>query len=389
MTESVDVSASLDKLRSWIEARDFCGYDPYDALNSPIIRTLSCGRKWPRIAFTQALVKLPVNVRPLLGIRKGLNPKGLGLLLGGYARLYRTERDPACLEIVDRLLDELERTKSPGWSGACWGYNFDWQSRAFFLPKGTPTIVNSSFVGHALLDAYILSGRERALPLAVSIRDFILRDLNRTEQGTGFCFSYTPNDRTSIHNANLLGVSLLARLDRFAPLEKATEAVRAALDYTMSCQRADGSWFYAEAPAQRWIDSFHTGFNLQSLKEILAVGWGEKYRAAYDRGVDFYAGRFFLDDGTPKYYHDRLYPVDIHAAAQAAAFFSGLGPERAELCGRIVRWMIERFQNAKGFFHFRRTRWGTNRIPYMRWSQAWAFHALTAYLICYKKSQPC
>ena len=28
-----------------------------------------------------------------------------------------------------------------GYSGPCWGYNFDWQSRNFFAPRGTPPAV--------------------------------------------------------------------------------------------------------------------------------------------------------------------------------------------------------------------------------------------------------
>ena len=31
-------------------------------------------------------------------------------------------------------------------------------------------------------------------------------------------------------------------------------------------QAADGFWWYAEEPKYRWIDGFHTGYNLDSLK---------------------------------------------------------------------------------------------------------------------------
>jgi len=37
-------------------------------------------------------------------------------------------------------------------------------------------------------------------------------------------------------------------------------------------------------------------------------------------------------------------------------------------------------QERSGYFYFRKNRFITNRIPYLRWGQAWAFHALTAYL---------
>ena len=35
----------------------------------------------------------------------------------------------------------------------CWGYNFDWQSRNFFAPRDTPTIVPTAFAARALIEA--------------------------------------------------------------------------------------------------------------------------------------------------------------------------------------------------------------------------------------------
>src|SRR4030043_1689744 len=54
------------RLQAYIEAAGFKGYDPYDALNSPILSGLSLGNKVLRIAFIQLLKRLPVNLRPLL-----------------------------------------------------------------------------------------------------------------------------------------------------------------------------------------------------------------------------------------------------------------------------------------------------------------------------------
>jgi hypothetical protein len=109
------------------------------------------------------------------------------------------------------------------------------------------------------------------------------------------------------------------------------------------------------------------------------VGLGLEYRNAYLKGVEYYANNFFLKDGTPKYYHDRTYPIDIHSPAQAICFFSREGHEYKDLTDRIVDWMLENMYSGKGFFYFRKGKILTNRIPYIRWSQAWAFHALTEY----------
>ncbi len=370
----------VQDMLSYVERRDYAGHDPYDALNSPLFRWAGAKSRWVRIGATHLVRRSPVNLRPVLGIRKGHNPKGLGLFLWGYAKLYALDHDSRYLERIDHLLDLLQDLRSAGYAGNCWGYNFDWQSWTFLRPQGTPTVVNTSFIGHALLDCFELTGRRRALDLALPIKEFILHDLHRTGSGDVFCFSYTPVDTEAVHNANLLGASLLARLMRYCEDGRLAPTARASLRYSMRHQGEDGSWFYADTDLQRWIDSFHTGFNVQAIRYILEAGLAQEYQAAYRKGVAYYADHFFLADGTPKYYHDRVYPIDIHAPAQAICFFSGEGSAYRDLTDRVVHWMLRHLYSGRGFFYFRKGRFLTNRIPYMRWSQAWAFHALAEYL---------
>ncbi len=373
------VQNCIEEMLSYIESADYAGYDPYDALNSPLIRYIGANNKWLRVGATQLNRRSLVNLRPLFGIRKGHNPKGIGLFLWGYSKLFALTKEQRYLERIDYILNILEQLQSRGYSGNCWGYNFDWQSRTFMRPKETPTIVNTSFIGHALLDCYELTGRQKALDMAIPIKGFILGDLHRAELNGTFCFSYTPVDTEAVHNANLLGASILARLTRYCNDDRLTQTVLASLEYSMRHQRDDGSWFYADTSIQRWIDSFHTGFNLQAIRYILDAGLAAEYREAYRKGVEYYTGNFFLEDGTPKYYHDRIYPIDIHSSAQAICFFSREGKEYQGLTDRIVNWMLQNMYSGRGFFYFRKGRFLTNRIPYMRWSQAWAFHALTEY----------
>jgi hypothetical protein len=375
-----DISGVIDRLRDYVESADYAGYDPYDALNSPLVRLVGRKSKWVRIASTQFLRRCPVNLRPLLGVRKGHNPKAIGLFLWGYTRLFQVRGEERDRDRIQYLLDMLEKLRSNGCSGHAWGYNFDWQSRTFFRPKVVPTIVNTSFIGHALLDCYESTGLQRALDMAVPIKEFLLNDLHRTWQGDTFCFSYTPVDTDVVHNANMLGASILVRLFQFCNEPACKDMALSSLAYSMRRQNDDGSWYYAENENQKWIDSFHTGFNLQALRYFLEEGIGQEYEEAYQAGVKYYAGNFFLTDGTPKYFHDRVYPIDIHAPAQALCFFSGMGEDYRELTERILGWTLTNMASPKGHFYFRRTKYSTNRISYMRWAQAWMFHALTEYL---------
>lgn len=376
----IDVSSEIDSLVRFISSCDYAGYDPYDALNSPIVRLLTLGTKSGRIAWTQFLRRFPLNVRPLLLLPAGHNPKGIGLFLQGFARLHSLQPNGNNMEIISRLLNLLQELRSKSCSGNGWGYNFDWQSRAAFVKKGTPTIVNSSFIGHALLNTYEITKTDQALELALPIADFIIKDLHRKKEDCGFCFSYTPLDHNYVHNANLLGASLLIRIHAITGEQVLKETALNALAYTMHYQHDDGGWFYAEKNIQHWIDSFHTGFNLQAIRYFLDLKEATEHRDAYKKGVKYYAENFFLANGTPKYYHNRIYPIDIHAPAQAIAFFAETGSEYATLTDKILAWMLENMRNKKtGSFFFRKGKYITNKIPYIRWGQAWAFHALTEY----------
>lgn len=372
------VQGALDGLEAYLARKGLAGYDPYDALNSPILRALSFGRKWPRIAFTQALKMLPVNLRPLLLIRKTLNPKGLGLLLAGTVRRGRTTGGERYVEAARTLAELLLTLRAPGYRGACWGYPFPWQSRAFFLPRSTPTVVNTAFVAHALLDVSRYLGEERYLSVARSACTFVLRDLARTEEEGAHCFSYTPIDRLAVHNANLLGAGLLARVGAATGEAELLDTARRAARWTLRRQHPGGAWWYAEPEYQHWIDSFHTGFVLEALGLVIAHAGLEEAREPLARGYRFFLDRFFEVDGAPRYYHDRKGPTDIHCPAQALVTMCELSD--VEPAPRLLlpasRWLLARMRAPEGYFYYRRGRLGPNRIPYIRWGQAWAYHGL-------------
>jgi rhamnogalacturonyl hydrolase YesR len=381
---------SLRSLENYIEKEKYRGYDCYDALNSPLLSFLSFNDKRLRIAYIQALKILPVNLRPLLLISKGHNPKGLGLILSATSNLWKTTGDKNYLKKLEFLTTLLTQCSSKGYSGNCWGYNFDWQSRVFFVPKYTPTIVNTSYVGHAFLDAFTATKNEEYLRIARSACDFILKDLNRATEGDTLCFSYTPIDRLQVHNANILGGGFLARVFSYTGEEELRDTAKRSVAYVMRHQNSDGSWYYAETNIQKWIDSFHTGFVLESLKHYTDSTGDKIFEINLKTGFDFFVNHFFLEDGTPKYFHDRVFPLDIHSAAQGLVTLTklkSLDPAATAKRDKLAQWVIHSMQDTKGFFYFQKRKYFTNKIPYMRWSQAWMYHALALCLGDQKNNQ--
>jgi hypothetical protein len=79
----------------------------------------------------------------------------------------------------------------------------------------------------------------------------------------------------------------------------------------------------------------------------------------------------------------REWPVDIHNQAQGiitSSRLSHLNPEYLEFAKKIACWTIENMQDKTGYFYFRKNRFYTNKISYMRWSNAWMFLALAELL---------
>jgi hypothetical protein len=398
-TCNTQLEEALHKLDTWIELEHFKGWDPHDALTSPLLKRLTFGNRLLGIAWVQLLRRSPVNLRPLLGVPKGYNPKGMGLFLASYLRKYQMTGDPQHLERARFFADWLWEHISPGYSGACWGYNFDWPNRGFFAPAGTPTIVNTAFIALAFLDLHVhysnfqspipgpgqVSNLHYPLSVARSGCDFILNDLNPIRPAQDeLCFSYTPLDRRCVHNANLMGAWLLAEVYTHTEESILAEQALAAARYAAHRQRPDGSWPYGEGHKDGWVDNFHTGFVLVALKHIAAGLETDEFGDAIARGYRFWKERMFLPDGTPKYYPDKVYPIDAHCVAQAVLTFlefTDRDPQAGAWAWRVARWGIEHMQDPKGYFHYQIHRHHRIRIPYMRWSQAWMQRALTELLL--------
>lgn len=374
--------AALDLLE-YCRSNNWAGYDPYDGLTSPLFERLSFLQNRPaRLAFIQFMKRSDINFRRIAGVSPGQNPKALALFSSSLIKLFNLGliREPG---IVLSVLDQLIRKRTPDQSYAGWGYNFDWQTRTVLVPKYTPNIVCTTFAGNALLDAYKTFGDRSYLEIATSAGDFVLNGLTITERRNGICFSYTPLDTAIVHNANLLGASFLARLSSATGNREFLDHAHRAARYSAGCQLPDGSWPYGENQTQKWIDNFHTGYNLTALHDFSRYTGSEEFEKHVEKGFAFYRSNFFEEGRLAKYYHNRLYPIDVHSVAQSIITLTGLktlDPDSVDLALSVCRWALDNMRSSEGFFYYQKKRFSTNRISYMRWSQAWMLLALAVLL---------
>jgi hypothetical protein len=191
-------------------------------------------------------------------------------------------------------------------------------------------------------------------------------------------FGYVPGESARVHNVNLMGAALFARLFSHGGEGRHKECAVKAARYSARYQREDGSWLYGESPHHRWVDNFHTGFNLVALHTVHRHLPDEQWRRSIESGFDYHVRHHFTEDMRPKYYSSKLYPVDIHNFAQGIDTFVTF--ERPDMALRLIEKCVDTMWDAdRHYFYFQKTRWYTNRIDYMRWSQAWMFFVLTRY----------
>ena len=380
------VTDSFAALHTWCELQDFKGWDPYDGLNSKLFKAIPfvSRNRIARLAWIQLFKKSPINLRPLTGVGKEYNPKALGLFISGFCNLYRKSGNDHYLEKIEFFSKELITMKSPSRSGSCWGYNFDWQARAFYQPRFTPTVVATTFIGCALLDAYNIIKDEGLLRNARSACDFILKDLNRTYDARGnFAFSYSPLDKSVVFNASLLGSRLLSRVYSYTSEPELSAAAKKSVQYCCDHQHEDGSWSYGKQHFHQWIDNFHTGYNIECISDYAKYTGDRTFDENLSEGLKFYLKTFFTNEGIPKYYSTSIYPVDIHSTAQLVVTLCKTNnfDEHLNLIRRVMNWTINNMQSEKGYFYFQINRYFSSRIPYMRWAQAWMFYALSMYML--------
>jgi rhamnogalacturonyl hydrolase YesR len=377
---------SFKRLSDYCKKEGYKGWDPYDGLTSKVFQSIPFIRnsRFFRLAWIQLFKLNPINLRRLAMVPKEYNAKGLALFLSGYYQLYKKQPEEEYIKKIRFFGDKLISLQNKNYSGSCWGYYFDWQARAFFQPAHTPTVVATSFVADALWNAYEVTGDPDYLHTALSSVHFILKDLNRSydEQGN-FAFSYSPLDHTQVFNASLLGARLLARAYSYTKEDYLKDEARKAVQFVCNYQQPNGSWAYGTLPFHNWIDSFHTGFNLECIYEYEKFTCDRSFAGYVEKGLNYYIHTFFCKDGAAKYYPDQLYPIDIHSAAQLLITLARLNrfDHHVLLAKKVMQWVIRNMQDKKGFFYYQKRKRLSSKVPYMRWGQAWMFNAMCYYKV--------
>ncbi|GAB6147244.1 prenyltransferase/squalene oxidase repeat-containing protein [Desulfocicer niacini] len=378
----MDVTATTQSLLAYVEKENFKGYDPYDTLNGWV--PFHWLGKWGPAVATQVQKRNPINIRPILGIKKDYNPKGMGLFLKAYCNLYHKTRDKTHLDKAGWIFKWLIANYSRGYSGMAWGYNFPWASSNEFKEAFLPSVVVTAHVVDGIFAFYKMTNDESARQAIISAAAYVSGDIPTTEFDTGISFAYTHQSKGACYNASLHAAEIILKAS-LVHGEKADDRIEQAVRFVLSKQKADGSWNYSYNPeinAERKQIDFHQGFVLVSLHLIKQYCdfLQEDITQAIKKGLTFYKNEQFLPSGQSLWRLPKKWPAEIHNQAQGIITFSLLKdyhPDYLGFADTIARWTIANMQDTSDFFYYRKYPWFTNKIPFIRWSQAWMLLALS------------
>jgi hypothetical protein len=230
------------------------------------------------------------------------------------------------------------------------------------------------------------TGDERYHKIAAGIAEFVHGDLKDLPTGPDTAAgSYSPFDQRQVVNATAYRAYVLADAGKRFGRNDYLEASRRNLNFVLESQAEDGSWLYAMNEAKSYIDNFHTCFNLKNLFKIHRIAPEARIDSSIRRGFAYYRKHLIDAEGNPKPFAikprlqlAKLEMYDFAEAITLGSLIGGMIPEAGELARTLAGKLIHEHQLPAGHFVTRVFRGGfRHRFPFLRWSQAQSFYALT------------
>ena len=379
------IKTAFEKTMSYLIESNYSGYDPYDGAWSDY--TLINGRKYTRLLSTYINKFSPLNLRPVLKIKKSKQNQALafiGRAMLSFPDVYMSEIN----KIADHLISESLIDKH-GYH--CWdAHGFPIQMRNGYKPIGGTDVIGTEAIGRFFFELDARKPDRINGDICASVNDFIKNNLFVRNNGLHY-FRYTPKTKNSkwCYNASIIAAVFVARISKHYGLDVDESLVDNAVREVISRQKADGSWYYSldiESGYEKPQIDFHQGFILDAILEYMElIGYEKPFICSYKKGLEFYRRNQFLNTGKGIYRYPKKYPVNIHNQAQGIITFTraaaaGFGEHYLDFARTIAEWSIKNMQDPDGHFYYLKYPFFTNKIPYIRWSDASMAYALSVYL---------
>lgn len=325
----------------------------------------------------------------------------------GYAFLHRASGERRHLVRAVHFLEELKKSRCPGFQEYCWGYPFDWVTRNGVMKQDTPLITSTPYMYEAFLQVHQLisitpSDGDRAgargdgmLPDPEKLKEVLasivrhactdIKDFPASERASS-C-SYNPYDKGGVVNASAYRAGMLTSAARVFGNDEYWRIAERNLWFVLESQNSDGSWPYAKDGVRDFVDHFHTCFVMKALAKIHTLTGHKPTLAALERGVNYYLANLFAEDGLPRPFavapRLTVYKCELYDCAECINLclllrdrFPALGEKLEVVVAGILRDWIK----PDGSFRSRKLLLGWDNVPMHRWAQSQMFRALAFYL---------
>jgi hypothetical protein len=315
----------------------------------------------------------------------------------GFAFLHEATGDGAYLKKSRRFLDALKQSRSPAFSEYCWGYPFDWVTRAGTIKRDTPFITSTPYAYEAFLQAFEIDPRREWREVLESVVRHACMDIKdfRISERASSC-GYSPEDtRGGVVNAAAYRAFILTSASRVFAREEYWRIAERNLAFVLESQNADGSWPYAMDGARDFVDHFHTCFVMKALAKIDRLTAHPACREALARGVTYYLANLFDADGLPRPFAKAprltVYKRELYDCAESINLCLLLRdhfPECEAKLETIVTGLLRDWVKPDGSFRSRRLMLGWDNVPMHRWAQSQMFRSLALYYRDKRRATP-
>lgn len=306
----------------------------------------------------------------------------------GFAFLFQVTNDAAHLGRAIHFVEELKKSRCPGFEEYCWGYPYDWVTRNGLIRSHTPLITSTPYAYEAFLHVHKLDGREEWKEIMASIARHAhgdIRDFPISE--TASSCSYTPFDKGGVINAAGYRAYLLTSASQIFSKEEYWQTAERNLNFVLGAQNPDGSWFYAVDGVRDFVDHFHTCFVMKALAKIHALTGHAATLEGLRKGVSYYLRNLFAADGLPKPFSRAprltVYKRELYDCAECinlCLLLRDRFPELEATLQSVVAGILQEWIKRDGSFRSRRLHLGWDNVPMHRWAQSQMFRSLAYYL---------
>lgn len=363
----------LSELVLSLRARAWTGYDPYDALLSPIAPALPGPRA--RQLWVQLHKRAPINLRRLSRVPTTLMGKtaALALIASDTSARVRELIGEDAARLRAAIVQKTQHDGRTAW----WGYEFPVQTRWAYYGALTPNAVTTHFAVRALLSS---AQPDTDHEWMIDVGRFVEQTFVRGERGA--YYRYVPGASAQIHNASLLSAVVAATLGRTFGVDAWVEQSRDAAETVVAAQRPDGGWPYGEGRGLAWRDAFHSMYVLTALSELTRIGAGD-LSSTVEFGLAAFIRDFIDEQRHLRYFRGKPAEAEAHnvgTCVDGLIRLARFSVDAGVMADAVLRWGVtELWDPERNRFRLKRSVLASRSIDYPRWCDGHMLLALATH----------